>query len=1477
MTVNVQFASPREIYFPGTAATPDAGPARQGATEPLLKQHLNGISNLHSAATAWWGEAKSHTASDLRATLQEISTEFPRDKVQGALAEIKENKQRKFHPQPVASTWWGDPILAGLTAVTGVLRFAGATGNAATVGLSRKPREAGNVAAAHLMATTTSPSVSPKPMPSDLNAIIDLRKFDEAKLLREWGAQFSAGDSIPARLFEMWKCLAPETETTKLPLDITQFESRKIRQFVDSLMASTGYASKTDGPIDQEFSQYLFKRWFLQLAAPQTGSGDDGHAAPFHKELLKLTHPDTPYRKSCGNGKDVAPLLPRIGVLKDELRASFLKSYRRFDADEAYGWAFRGLYQLFEPTLVHELPDAFRYGSLAWVQLSIGIALAGDDHVNWTPPELISLAGLVDVFAGDPHDESLLAIRRNAMRAVLRMAHAHGKLNLLTLPEIKQEDLESAFAFYQSQLSLETSKLPPMEELTARLPTRHAIAEKMLAESGMGDHTRLFGAFNRHFSNRRRVLAPNALRELSCIPWDKKAYSLADIYRIGCLPQMQWDESPLGIREKELLQAPVLTHDELEQRFNQAFDTAWEPLRRQILVPALQDRIERLSRRDEEFFRCGAATVKEFTGRVKTRQSMVRREILNHEDGPVKWLNIAAREAVLIELVLEKSGQKETRNYLVTLNPPRIVCYEGSARALLEKNLHSVFKPPEGRTLLALSDRYEPTYTEHKPDGGQDKLLETVSALLVGSRGEILRESAHQTTDAEKFKKEIEAMAWDLLPLHACVRELRANEAAAAFSCTFDAASIIPLLGASARLGDAGISAIKALTSAEISQLIKAVAYNSIAAGDRKTIEEVFKLMPSLVNFSEEGLRLFDPGFELFYRLPTLGFRLGKAGLRSLLQKMQHLPRLSPLKEIVEKSGQHAEKFYPGNGYWHARADAIMSSRHGRYVDAGGKRYGVFDWGENKNILTTPAGNDLRLVNPQSGLGYGPLLRKSGAPGRLELIRNTDRGAVVETIPLRVPDVLAHGDMKCRPKRAGEEGYSMICPVPLVPDARFGANVHAQQHASLMGWQLGVTEAGGHEPRAVNLLDIGFAASRFVRSQTWVPAVPQISSFYNPVSGRMQGADSTLQGFNNLRGRVLRLMNRDGNDECEYVLFRFTETNAQNELILHTRYVPFGSYREADGTSVGHFAIGPNRYSFQVDRGRILSEYDNFVDIHPATQLERDKFEKYQDLLNFNYNYEWVDYPGIVKLRGLSPARKAQFGLVTDRAKAILEDASYVLNDQPDIANKICSRFAADAPAAASLADALKKSVEKMLQSLPGVLSDNVIGFFSYQRGKPASQKILNGFAITYSMEFPLDFDHIKNAPINLRSDFIWDPRQLEIDKATLLLHELSHALIGTRDHIDGVGPGDIYAQGRNGRYDLQPLIDAAHISDAAALHASSWEHLLLILSYMRRPQTSGAMVEFVSGKTSFYQRFFEESDFNTISDGVYDPGPAAV
>ncbi|MDB5989010.1 MAG: hypothetical protein JWQ10_413, partial [Herbaspirillum sp.] len=1319
-----------------------------------------------------WGRAEAHR--DIDSWKQEIPQAIRLNEIDASLAQIRSAGQRVFRPPATALKLQSraGTLVSGLLAVSALpgLRLrppAAEVGaeHADDPGRTRFWDEGAGMApmhpphplhplheqfaspppifdAADLASPSSAPAsntdatlpgnagiAAPVPAPGWI-AAIDWRAFDEVDFL-----QLDARADLADRLRGMAERFHRSTDSGKLPLDITQFDRPEIERFAGGVMRSMGYGEQTTMPTDPAFLQTLFKRWFLQLAAPQAGGygngGNSGNIAPLHDELLRLTHPAsaTLHRSQCSDGGDAraAPSLPRIGALKSELRLAYLASYRRLDADHglARKWAFESLCQLFEPTLVRsDLPDAFRYGSLDWTLLSIGIALAGDAHIDLSVHQLIALAAAADIFAGDPADAGLLALRRQAMHAILRMAHAHGKLNLLDLPEIKPAHLETAFDFYQSQLQAERNKLATMEDLIARLPTRSDIAKTMLRERGFRDPERHFAVTVPQDLVPPGMWGNQLFRRASCMP--EGSHALHEIFMMDCLLQLR-SGNYLSGPEHDLLKVPQLTHDKLNERFERTFDEESTRLMREILVPALQKRIADMDAEDEKFWRCGEWEVRlptvwgetQFTGgpyNAARRGSVLAAERRT-------WIEYTAKNGVLIRLTLGTGAQQKIRSYWAALDPFEFELhrYDGNDALLLSREKDRFFKPEiPGNKLLRLSSRHAPSYEAHTAGNADGDLLQTISARLLSNRLAPLREAARETTGAEASSAQMLKLFLDLLPLHACVTAIQAGKSdEASLSCTLDALGILPLVKAGKGLSQAARAAGAGLTRSEIKNLALLLLKGSVKQADAsKPIAVVLRVGPPAVKFAQQGVRLFDPGFELLHGLSALSFRLGKAGVQRLAQAFGGMTELQPLMRRLEQGGRQVEKFYPGDGFWHAQKQAIAHHDGGRHIEIGGRHYGVFDIGENKNILVLPDGAALRLANPQSALGYGPLLRSNRLTGRLELMpqgsgkaTGKEIGKTVRKEGARVADAPA----LCRSKRA-EDAYSMICQVPLAPDARFGANGYAQQEApTLTGPQLSVAEPGGTVLRQVNLLDIGYEVSR-LNQQTyqWIPEAPLINSYYDPATGHLLAADSTVPFPEAFSGTVVRLRNAAGRGVSEYVKIETAYIDAPNDILLTTRYMPFFSYQDINGVVVGQFALGGLRHSFRADGGRMLGAAHQPVSIYRTTSDEINKLHKYQELLEFKYDIERINYRSILKFSQLRAPRRQQFEVVLDRAEMLLRDAVEVLNTQADIARKICARFAVDdGPAATEVMNAVKEKLEYMLQSFPFFRSQvsNVVGF----------------------------------------------------------------------------------------------------------------------------------------------------------------------
>src|SRR6202035_1099755 len=233
----------------------------------------------------------------------------------------------------------------------------------------------------------------------------------------------------------------------------------------------------------------------------------------------------------------------------------------------------------------------------------------------------------------------------------------------------------------------------------------------------------------------------------------------------------------------------------------------------------------------------------------------------------IEWVRYTAKDALLVKLVLGK----ETLNYSITLNPLEIKRYKNSDKDLLKENMHRLFKPGDGDELLGMSSRRAPTYEEHKPGGVHGNLLETISMLLLRDHGDALRKFAHQTTEPEKYRAELRERMLDWLPLHACIKTLRAGENyAATLHCTFDIFSLFPPVKAGGKI----FSMAAGLTKKQIKNLGKALLLGGVESGGRETIEMVLKGGPLAVNFAKAGFKAIDPGFGFAYGL----FRFGKGG-----------------------------------------------------------------------------------------------------------------------------------------------------------------------------------------------------------------------------------------------------------------------------------------------------------------------------------------------------------------------------------------------------------------------------------------------------------------------------------------------------------------------------------------------------------------------------------------------------------------------
>ncbi|MDB5990378.1 MAG: hypothetical protein JWQ10_1781, partial [Herbaspirillum sp.] len=385
-------------------------------------------------------------------------------------------------------------------------------------------------------------------------------------------------------------------------------------------------------------------------------------------------------------------------------------------------------------------------------------------------------------------------------------------------------------------------------------------------------------------------------------------------------------------------------------------------------------------------------------------------------------------------------------------------------------------------------------------------------------------------------------------------------------------------------------------------------------------------------------------------------------------------------------------------------------------------------------------------------------------------------------------------------------------------------------------------------------------------------------SYYDPATGHLLAADSTVPFPEAFSGTVVRLRNAAGTGVSEYVKIETAYIDAPNDILLTTRFMPFFSYRDIDGALVGQFALGGLRHSFRADGRRILGASHQPVSIYRTTSDEINKLQKYQELLEFKYDIERINYRSILKFTQLRAPRQQQFELVLDRAEMLLRDAVEVLNTQADIARKICARFAADdAQAATEVMNAVREKLENMLQSFPFFRSQvsNVVGFFTNVRSSTGIRQ--DSFSIPDSMAYQMDFRHMDKTLINFRLTYFNDARQLKDNQAGLVLRAYSVASVGTMNMARGdVIWSSTHAKDSHGKFTLKTLMETARTLGCPASNSLIVEHIAMLLAYTRRPETSASIEAFLNG-ADYYYRPFSNSDFDVSDEGIYDPGQAAA
>lgn len=445
-------------------------------------------------------------------------------------------------------------------------------------------------------------------------------------------------------------------------------------------------------------------------------------------------------------------------------------------------------------------------------------------------------------------------------------------------------------------------------------------------------------------------------------------------------------------------------------------------------------------------------------------------------------------------------------------------------------------------------------------------------------------------------------------------------------------------------------------------------------------------------------------------------------------------------------------------------------------------------------------------------------------------------------------------------------------------DLRFGHHAYVRRDArTLLRGQASAIRpvpVGGEAGSvvSVNLLDIGFATHHRCSREGGRPPL------YLPAPDAGLACSTSLSDVSTpypsrLRGCLMRLPNRAGDGYMEFVRIA-SACRTQTSVCDIIQWVPFSSYQEADGTLVGIVRLGGCHYRFRVASASPDYPQDaNLVYLRRATGPDIKKYRKYQSLWLYLRAHRQHDPLFFFKLNESSPILQRKFIAIGNRARTILRDAISIFSRFPKIAIEICARFSPlpnDPATVLETVAAIRQSLKAMATAFPLLIrqAGHVVGFYRGEQGMP--QGALIGMTIQDALRYPLDFKHIGGALLAFDANYFDSPEMLQDNLAALLLHEYSHAVIGASDLTHTTPGRRLYAKAIHSCYELQPLIDASREQGyVVALHASSLEHIMMLLAYWARPETRTSSLDFLEG-SSAYQRLYIDSDFDDITADVH-------
>ncbi|WP_140413263.1 hypothetical protein [Pandoraea sp. PE-S2T-3] len=1331
-------------------------------------------------------------------------------------------------------------------------------------------------------------------------------------------------------LLALHGCLRPAKATHRSPWDSANFITTAFDALVTRAGISLGYgAHATSLQDDPTFVQATFVRVMTAMIWP--ARGDDPATIPpsLRTQWLTWLHPGH-QQQTCETERDarygertLAVGVPDADLLRARL-GDLVFGSERWELGDARSWVYRLAGALIDPAL--GLPDSMggmRVGDLPWALTRIGMTMAGPDAWQMSPPELTALAATAYESAIESANDNGTAIdvffHINA-EPILLHAHAQGLIDL------RDEDLHAATAMKTAidafdermHRAFGAPAANGIEALRGELPTRTAVLTRELVRQLPDDDALYFSIDVGPPSIQNSgswLLAKAGAKLLRAVRGDcvnpGDLIAMEDLILDGCMADIDRIDPALG----ERLHDAGLDSEGLAARFDTEFAAGVKHIRDTILLPALEGLVRALAPYDFRHWTCGEWQIRVPSVKLLVPLAAASSQSRRHFVGEPRT-EIIEKEATNVVFIDATMGGT-TRHFAVTLSALKITAYDGRTEAWLRASPETLFGPGEGVPKRTPSD--VAAYRTIAPAAGKPHESPTRAvAQAFGDRLMAFREGAYGKTPTEVHREAVRRALLGFIPFYNCVEDVTSGSyRIAMLDCGIDVANAIPLVHAAVMAEKAVLQVSRTLVGAVLDDVSQNVVRRAGLAGGftRVLSDPAVSAAIDVANaqFKHTGValaRFVDPGVELgvrgMLRLPGFG--------RRWLTRIGSLPLLSRVAERWAHEAHTGTVFLHRDGVWYVPSTLAAELRaNGETLEAAGETLELARLGGREHVVVRRASEGVRLVNPHTGKMYGPWLGMDDA-GRL-----TSGGR--EVGPANTVREAGHTDIRRQSAacsaRVRRSPASSACDVLRGP-SRLQMRI-PQASAPLMYRRRDLN--GLWQP--VDLTDVAVRVKRVdwpdgsTHDDYWLDGddimwrtmldgeliqrkVGTLSHDLEPLgtaypdSGYVRVSfyvelDEIRDAEHANRRALLSEKMLENRDKPNRPWFK--EESVEIQMAL-----PYAEGVDASDRRFGVVMTRDRAYRFVIAQHN--DKAFNIV-LKPMTPPDVTRFGLTQRMSDGTLNAREINgNPMLKSLRDIeTPALRIHVDDMFTRAGEILSDARAALSPSlSDDARCVLKRFVPDQ--AQELAEALRIDLGRLDAGLQAVSAArlDVIGVIEHTDGSMA--ETLSGV-----------LEHLDLIPHLGRPVIVFDTSSIigystEV-LASTLLHELSHAILRTRDSrviggsslypefkpalpahraIEQVeGMSEMVAQGEHSwddlmrntntpRYQLlarDRIVYDGLVPEVSALlgqnghgavqrvlgHAASLEHLIGILAYTRRAGQRVRINEFLGGAGT-YQRY---------------------